>query len=293
MPNIANNRSIIKGWEQYAERLWGIPLYPTGEMESIDYIMENPNSIADMRTRLSGFYAQLVPNIFILYMFSSNLIEALKLVRQRPRAASSWFCTLPALLGVVFGLFMILSMFPVGATCRRFSWYANVCLLVSAICNSSIVLQKAYVVQNRKQWMLLVGIGLMLPQIGYVYCAWVYSIMTLDPLLGCVFNYPTFLPFYWFGAEMPLNFLFSIVFARVAYRQYSMFGSEAWKQLARDGIQTMLYAVFCNIFCIIMIVFEVGGNFSQMFFLLNWLLIYHCTRMRTIHKHSSLGDSNT
>ncbi|KAI9592467.1 hypothetical protein BDF19DRAFT_467922 [Syncephalis fuscata] len=292
MPNIDKSKIIISGWEKNATHLWGIPLHPLGEMDAMDYILQTPDDINEIRHRLFGFYAQLVPNMFILYMFSVNLVHASKLVIHRPRAVSSWLCTIPALLGVIFGLFMAFSLFSVGINCRIFAWYANVCLLTAAICNSAIMLQKAYLVQCRQRWVLIVGFGLMLPQTGYIYYSWATTIMTLDPALGCVFNYPTFLPYYWFGTELPLNILFSCIFIRVAYQQYRTFGSEAWKRLAHDGVQTMIWAVLCNVICITMIVLEVGKQFSQLFFVVNWLviskvLIYHCQSMRQTSKLSN------
>jgi hypothetical protein len=51
-----------------------------------------------------------------------------------------------------------------------------------------------------------------------------------------VTNYSPYLPWYWFGVVAPLNVRFSSVFIHVAYKQYILLGSDAWKRLAWNAI---------------------------------------------------------
>jgi hypothetical protein len=78
------------------------------------------------------------------------------------------------------------------------------------------------------------------------------------------------MPIYWFTATIPINLLFSATFSIIAYRNYKQYGSDAWKRLAREGIQTMCLVVACNVFCALCIALQVVGDFSGMFFIFDW-----------------------
>ncbi|KAI9598585.1 hypothetical protein BDF19DRAFT_430777 [Syncephalis fuscata] len=106
--------------------------------------------------------------------------------------------------------------------------------------------------------------------VWYIGYAITVSIMCNKGEDGCVIHYPPFLPWYWFLAATPINTFFSAIFSRVAYQQYCVFGSEAWKHLARDGIQTMCLVTFCNVACAICILVEVVGKLSELFFVADW-----------------------
>jgi hypothetical protein len=69
---------------------------------------------------------------------------------------------------------------------------------------------------------------------------------------------------------VPLNVLFSTIFSHVAYKQYRLFGSDAWRRLAKDGIQTMCLVTACNIICGLIMIFEIGGDFSQLSVAVDW-----------------------
>ena len=78
------------------------------------------------------------------------------------------------------------------------------------------------------------------------------------------------MPWVWFGAAMPINVLFSSVFSHVAYKQYRIFGSDTWKRLTRDGIQTMCLVVACNVICVLILLFEIGGDLSEVSYAVDW-----------------------
>ncbi|KAI8050563.1 hypothetical protein BDF22DRAFT_745435 [Syncephalis plumigaleata] len=103
--------------------------------------------------------------------------------------------------------------------------------------------------------------------------------------LGCVVYYPASILWYWFSIHTPLNVFFSAIFCHVAYRQYKLFGSDAWKRLTQDGIQTMCLAVLCNIICCILAITRINDSNSDMFLCADWvivitLLINHCKKTR-------------
>jgi hypothetical protein len=82
--------------------------------------------------------------------------------------------------------------------------------------------------------------------------------------------YPSFVPFYWFGAVGSVNLLFSAIFCWVTYKQYRQFGSDAWRKLAHDGIQTMCMVTVCNIISYCIILVDTGGSFADILFPLDW-----------------------
>jgi hypothetical protein len=117
---------------------------------------------------------------------------------------------------------------------------------------------------------MTVGTILILPQLGLTYIGFRFSVSTLETHGGCVTNYSPFLPWSWFGTMVPLNILTSAVFSYVAYQQYKLFGSDAWKRLAKDGTQTTCLVIVCNVTCGWILIFEIGGDFSEMSFIADW-----------------------
>ncbi|KAI9596831.1 hypothetical protein BDF19DRAFT_421337 [Syncephalis fuscata] len=289
-----DSASPREGWEANATRLWSIPLHPLGEMDIGDFVLRDPNNADQVRARLQGLYHQLIFNILLSSIFIRNFNIARKMVMMRIRTLPGWCCLLPSLFGMLVGIIAALSLFPTGLTCRKIAWYVGFAITFSLLCNSVILLQKAYLVLCRPRWVLIVGGLFMLPQLGYMYIAWMLSPITLNSASGCVVNYPTFLPVYWFGSAVPLNAFFSGIFSYVAYKQYQKYGSKAWKRMARDGIQTMSIVILCNIICGLIIMFRLGGNISEMFFLTDWVittsvLVDHCCNMRKTAESSKLS----
>ncbi|RKP26735.1 hypothetical protein SYNPS1DRAFT_21559 [Syncephalis pseudoplumigaleata] len=257
-------------WTKNATRILGIPLHSLGELLLPDYIMEAADDQQLLRERLSGTYRQLLLNLLAGHLFAYNCWLAVKMLATHRRSVPGWLCLLPAALGMAAGIVAALSVFPVGLSCRRISWYVGFAMVMAIICNSAIVLQKAYLVLYRQRWVLFVGTLLLLPQLGFMYVAWMLSPVTVAADTGCVVNYAPFLPWFWFGSTAPINLLFMGIFSHVAYKQYRRYGSDAWRKLARDGIQTMCLVVLCNIVCACGMVLQLGGKFSEMFFLVDW-----------------------
>jgi hypothetical protein len=151
-------------------------------------------------------------------------------------------------------------------------WFGTTGVTIAMVCSSTIVLQRAYLASCRQRWILIVGVILILSQFSFAYAAFKFCVYTLETHGGCVTNYPPFVPWYWFGAVAPVNVLFSAIFSYVAYQQYQLFGSDAWKRLAKDGIQTMCLVIACNVFCGLALILEIGGNSPKCHFLMtgNW-----------------------
>ncbi|KAI8053869.1 hypothetical protein BDF22DRAFT_681781 [Syncephalis plumigaleata] len=110
----------------------------------------------------------------------------------------------------------------------------------------------------------------MLPQLGFAYIIICCSFFTRSTSGHCITHYPTYLPMYWFATTAPIDILFSACFCRVAFTQYSTFGSMAWKKLAHDGVQTMLLATLCKIVCCICTTLLMGDTMGGTFFVMDW-----------------------
>ncbi|KAI8050466.1 hypothetical protein BDF22DRAFT_745340 [Syncephalis plumigaleata] len=255
----------------------GIPLHPLGEVDTVAYMTEFPDNLETAAVLLSTF------------IFIRNLKITIGMVMSRTRTLSSWCCLAPALMGTAFGITVVYALLFSGLCCRKIFWLSGFINTMAIMCNSIVLLQKAYLVLCRKRWIAIFGTIFTLPQLGFLVIVVVCCPVTIEPNLGCVLYYPTYLPLYWFLASMPISLFFSAIFSHIAYRQYSMFGSDAWKRLARDGIQTMCLAVICNVVCGIIIVFQIGGNYAIMFYVADWLLtstilLNHCQNMRKASK---------
>ncbi|KAI9591756.1 hypothetical protein BDF19DRAFT_248201 [Syncephalis fuscata] len=157
-------------------------------------------------------------------------------------------------------------------------------ITLGVIFNSTILLLKVNLVLYQKKWVTYIGIIFILPQLGFAFILVRYSFVILEAKVGCSVYYPPIFLWYWIGTNMPINVFFSAVFCRIALKQYYMFGSDAWKRLAQDGIQTICLALAINLTCCIAIISCVGSANRDMLFSADWItvatiLIRHCQNM--------------
>ncbi|KAI9591667.1 hypothetical protein BDF19DRAFT_454227 [Syncephalis fuscata] len=261
MPPINPNDPKETEWLKNATYLWGIPLNPRARTYY-----------------LRSMLAQTVFPTMVSYLFIRNFIISIKVITKNCRNFPAWCCFIASLSGIMFSIESVLLLFSAGVSCRMLIWSAWFGISFAQFCN--------------KKWILYIGVPLMLPQLCFGVLIIYQSFITMDPVGGCGIRYPYTIPLYWFGVIMSINLLFSIIFCRVAYRQYCRFGSDAWKQLAHDGIQTMCLATLCNIGCCFLIVFHVTGNYSDVLFTVDWaivstLLVNHCRSIRKVQNMSN------
>ncbi|KAI9595452.1 hypothetical protein BDF19DRAFT_71700 [Syncephalis fuscata] len=243
--NLVNNDM---DWRHNATRLWGIPLHPSGEAPLYSFIAAVPNDRHDAQARLFAIYTQTIINLLASLIFISNLAISIRMVLNRPQFLSGWCFLISSLFGAGWFVIVVPYFFEI-LNCRETIWYILTAFSVVSIGNSIVILQKAYIVLLKQRWVLVVGIILILPQLGFTPFVITVSYITFKKHGGCVANYPISMPLYWFGVTIPVNILFSGIFSYIAYQQYKTFGSEAWRRLTRNGIQIMCLVVFCNIIC--------------------------------------------
>ncbi|KAI8050839.1 hypothetical protein BDF22DRAFT_693670 [Syncephalis plumigaleata] len=268
-------------WIKTTNHLWGMRLHARGELSVNEFYAEAEDDLMELRTRLQSILIHAFMLTIGSYLFVRNFVLSTKSLFTCYRSLPVWCCFIGAVLGMVFCIQSIMFVFSIHMNCRILlltAWYG---LSISQICNNVILLQKAYLVMYQQRWMLIIAIPLMLPTALCGLLITFTSFITLDRVGSCGTHYPAFLPIYWFGAIASVNLMFSIIFCRVAYKQYRLFGSDAWRRLARDGIQTMCMVTLCNIVSCTLVMLKAGGNFADVFFPLDWYvhLINRATTM--------------
>ena len=159
MPADHNHKRLGTDWVKNATTLWGFPLHPLGEMAAVDFIMAYTDDIALMRTRLTSMQLQVAFNVTASCIFASNFYISAKMVIARPRALNGWCCLIPSILGIGMGVLTGMMVSPFNVSCRDIIWYTVAGITITLVCNSIIVLQRAYLVLCRQRWVIIVGIN--------------------------------------------------------------------------------------------------------------------------------------
>ncbi|KAI8050521.1 hypothetical protein BDF22DRAFT_695391 [Syncephalis plumigaleata] len=254
----------------------GTPIYPMGEVSPMDYIASKQYTDNSSRTqiqlRLKGIYFQLSFILILSLIFMRNLRRILFLFKKQRTALSTWCCLTPSILGSSLYPLCCAFVFTTNFGCRNAIWYIICIGTISFVCNTIIVVQRAYLASRQQQWVAILGGLLVLPQIGYAFVSMYYSPITMDEVEGCVVHYPNFVALYWCFVFIPGNAFLSGIFSYVAFKQYKSYGNGAWRRLRNDGIQSMCLVLVCNIVTALFIIFKVGGEFSEVFFIVDWLI---------------------
>ncbi|KAI9594556.1 hypothetical protein BDF19DRAFT_101426 [Syncephalis fuscata] len=235
-----------------------------------DFLMEATGHTDEQRLRLTGIQIQLVFSVMLFFIFLYNIIVTTKMVLSRPYSIFSWCCLMLAINGMIYSITPILFLIGYDFGCRALAWWSGFLISLGVILNSMILLLKVNLVLYQKKWVTYIGIIFILPQSGFAFILIYCCFFTLEAKIGCSIYYPPSFLWYWVGVNMPINVFFSAVFCRIALKQYYMFGSDAWKRLAQDGIQTICLALAINLACCIAIISCVGSANRDMLFPADW-----------------------
>ncbi|KAI9596862.1 hypothetical protein BDF19DRAFT_437027 [Syncephalis fuscata] len=261
-------------WKVNATKWHGVPLYPAGEIPLVDFFngkQENYSlSHSAIQARMAVVYPQMTLALSVSLIFMRNLRRSVKLLIAQPHNLSGWCCLVPSICGA--SLFICISMLMLSneMNCRKAVWYIAFMISISLVFNTAVVLQRAYLALCQKFWIAVVGVLFSLPQLAFIYIVVWYSPVSIEPNDGCVIHYPDFLAWFWAGASIPINAFLTAVFSYITYNQYNLYGSDAWKRLARDGIQAMVLVISCNVVCTLILLSKVAGSFTEMFFVIDW-----------------------
>ncbi|RKP09626.1 hypothetical protein THASP1DRAFT_28569 [Thamnocephalis sphaerospora] len=245
-------------------------IHPLGELNYNGYLAQ-AESIDEARARLQGVSLQLMLDTFALCIVMRNFCHSMLLLCRAPHKLAAWCCisqTLPAIVFLMMGSFGIIS--PHGPSCRSTIWIGCAGLIISADAANALLLAKAYRVHRCNRWLLAIGILLILPSPVFTWIVVYHCHITLTPTAGCLFVFPSYLPWLKFALDAPINIFFSVAFIMVVFQQYRISGVKCWADLGRDGFITMLLVVTSNLICATAVAFGLFGEMAEMFWVGDW-----------------------
>ncbi|RKP09869.1 hypothetical protein THASP1DRAFT_28355 [Thamnocephalis sphaerospora] len=269
-------------WVQNATYFGGVPLHPLGEQNFYQFVTNAKDSV-EFQKSIAVVFQHLVINVAGAALFSRNLVISARLVRRRPHAIATHCCLIQSVIGLACVFFSTSASVSTGPNCRQTAWMTTTSERISDLCVATVLLQKAYLVTNRNRWLFL-----LIPVIAasapiILYISWsAPTIMAIES--GCIFVYPKYFPWLRFGLHAPMNIALTGIFFNAVYRQWKQFGSRAWEQLAKEGIQIGLLMLLSNFLCAFFIAFEVLGVYSIMFNLADWCI---CSFLLVMHVSGS------
>ncbi|RKP10627.1 hypothetical protein THASP1DRAFT_27595 [Thamnocephalis sphaerospora] len=262
-------REIGTLWQRNATRFGGVPLHPSGERSYFEFVADNAGEL-DARRRWQMVFQQTLIATIVLGLFVSNTASSISMVRARPRALATWCCLLQSVAGIMCAVYVLTTGAPGGPSCREILWVMTACIRINDLCGSTVLLQKAYIARGSSRWLLAFIPVVAVAPIPILYATWSSPAILNSTSGGCVFIYPIYFPWMRFGFHAPINLALTVIFIDVAYRQYQRFGSDAWRKLARDGIQVGLLLLVVNMLCTFAIALEVFGIYSIALTIVEW-----------------------
>ncbi|RKP26748.1 hypothetical protein SYNPS1DRAFT_27574 [Syncephalis pseudoplumigaleata] len=227
-------------------------------------------TMKNCQARLTGLQRQVAVYTVVSLVFMRNLYVASRAFKGHARNLSTWCVFVVSLLGASSYFISLAIGLQPGLSCSHLGLFMTTILCVSTMCNGIVVLHKAYLALLRRRWVAIVGGLTTAIQLGFTVSVFFSARITTEPYNGCIVHYTDTMIYAWIGTVIPVNLFFSAIFSYVAYSQYRLYGSEAWRRLAKDGIQTMCMVVLCNIVCSVFIASRVFGASTQLFFVVDW-----------------------
>ncbi|KAI8049650.1 hypothetical protein BDF22DRAFT_171081 [Syncephalis plumigaleata] len=264
-----NNPDDIKRIKALEEK-YDMPFDEMPRLTISDFYMKASGDIPEQRDRLLEIQLQLSFILFIFCLFSRNIIRLSRALMSNPHALPLWCAFISSFSGMATEGIILIGFITGRFNCNICLWLQTVGMSLSLFCNSIILLRKAHLVLLKKNWVLYVGIPLIMTQLVYSAIWIYYSIVIPEVYLGCVAYYTQVILWFWVVINIPHNLLFSGIFCRRAYNQYALFGSDIWKRLMHEGIQTMSFVLLCNLVSIIMIVITTDTVNKDVFIVVDW-----------------------
>ncbi|RKP08426.1 hypothetical protein THASP1DRAFT_29766 [Thamnocephalis sphaerospora] len=236
--------------------------------------------LSDERARWQVVFRHLTLASFIMALFVANLRAALRLIYARPHMLSTRCCLVQAAVGFALSLVAISVIFPEGPSCRTILLATTASIRIGDICISTVLLQRAYIAQNRSRWLLVFVPVIVAAPVYMIYATWASPPVLTIQTSGCVFIYSDYYPWIRFAFQAPMNVVLTAIFIKVAYRRYARLGSMAWGRLVREGIQTGLLLLLISLLCTFAVAFEFFGIYSIVLTVFEWsissmLLVMH------------------
>ncbi|KAI9594903.1 hypothetical protein BDF19DRAFT_442756 [Syncephalis fuscata] len=266
---------------------------PIAQLNAFEYLSDSGGDIHSIQQRSKGVHTQLAIIVMLLVVFLRNTFCTIKLLVKDATKTSHWFCFITAVVGVFFlGCIALPHHLPGGPSCNIVIWSAISGMSISTMSINSVLLERAYLANQRNKWLLAAGVLLILPAPMLLLVMWLHVTPTYSPASGCYITFPPIFPYFRLLIDAPPNLVFSAAFSLVIYRQYKKFGDRCWKQLAKEGISTMLLVILSNVICMICNIFSVFGESTDILFIVDWwvtstLLVESTRRMESSRQRAT------
>ncbi|KAI8053231.1 hypothetical protein BDF22DRAFT_466812 [Syncephalis plumigaleata] len=255
------------------EEKYGMLFDEMPELTISDFYMMAAGDVPEQRNRLLGIQLEMFILLFIFCLFSRNLIKLSRALMSNPCALPLWCSFISSFSGMATEGTILIGLITSSFNCKIYLCLQTTGMSLSMFFNSIILLRKAYLMSLKNNWVLYVGIPLIIPQLAYPVVWIYYGKLVPEVYLGCTAYYTHVILWFWAGVNIPHTILFSAFFCHRAYNQYVIFGSDIWKRLMREGIQTMCFVLLCNLVSIIVIVFYTCAVNKDMFLVIDWVIV--------------------
>ncbi|KAI9591918.1 hypothetical protein BDF19DRAFT_245595 [Syncephalis fuscata] len=245
----------------------------TGELNGYQFIMEAYHDKALFQRRFVAVNFQVFLIITVALLFIRNFYRAICALMMHPYRIASWCCIVMTFVGVLTFITPMLFESSFGPTCSTSVIQIAIGLTISTIATNIILFERAYLAHQRNRWLLVIGlVAIVVPPPLYVVSMWFLAIPYISDYVGCYTQNDYWLPYIRLTIDLPPNIIFSVVFLLVVYRRYTTYHEGCWRELARDGIITMLLVVFSNMVCFIFNISNILKEFGNMLYVTDWLI---------------------
>ncbi|KAI8049210.1 hypothetical protein BDF22DRAFT_699967 [Syncephalis plumigaleata] len=271
---------------------------PIAQLNAFEYLADTGGDIHSIQRRSKGVHIQLIIIVVLLVMFVRNTFCTIRLLISNAYKLAHWCCFITTFTGILFlGGIALPHHLPGGPSCNVVIWTAISGMTVSTMSINSVLLERAYLANQRNKWFLAAGILLILPAPMLLLIAWLHVTPTYNPSSGCYIVFPLLFPYFRLLIDAPPNLVFSVAFSLVIYRQYKRYGDRCWRRLAKEGISTMLLVILSNLICMLCNIFSVFGEATDVLFIVDWwitstLLVESTRRIESSQRHGSSSDSS-
>ncbi|RKP27132.1 hypothetical protein SYNPS1DRAFT_21266 [Syncephalis pseudoplumigaleata] len=226
-------------------------------LNGYQFVMEAHADTAAFQRRYKAVFFQLFLVTIILCVFVRNSYLALKVLLKAPRRLAS----------CVFNLFG--SEF--APSCLVTAWLVIGSVVLSAVVTNVIIAERAYLAHNRNKWLLAFSVvATAVPAPIFLFVTWLESVAQMSESASCLTVHSPYLPLLRLLLDLPGNVIFSLAFFVVIYRRYRQYKEIGWKELARDGIATLLLVLLSNFVCFLVNVAVTSTDYGDMMYVIDW-----------------------
>jgi hypothetical protein len=237
-----------------------------------EFFWNASNNMGELRKRYLALGSQLICGTILTIVFTRNFWRSIIVVVNFPHKFAPQCCLFINTLGIlVLGAITVPAIGLNGLSCRTMGWCIIFGVGFSSIACNFMLLERAYVAFHKRRWFLIVGtLFSFVPSIGFLLITAISSSVVYGPNYACHLDYPNYLPYARIFSDLPQNLMFSTIFCMIIYRNYRRRNEHMWKELARDGITTMLLVSLSNIVSFALGESKALGAYTNTIYIADW-----------------------